>query len=161
MINASWLPRSPGLGFSARKGICLNFDARSIETHFEVLRSRLGALGIVTQLTLDIEPTYDMTQWVRLGIPLDELENRLNDVFSAGYSVSAFANWLSGEAALWLKCRVDEPDLKCASGTAARHSVQPSTRYGTGSMYGAIGGRGALARTVAAFPPHGGRGNGK
>ena len=85
----------------------------------------LGALGIVTQLTLDIEPTYDMTQWVRLGIPLDELENRLNDVFSAGYSVSAFTNWLSGEAALWLKCRVDEPDLKCASGTAARHSVHP------------------------------------
>ena len=30
----------------------------------------LGALGIVTQLTLDIEPAYEMSQQVHLGVPL-------------------------------------------------------------------------------------------
>ena len=85
----------------------------------------LGALGIVTRLTLDIEPTYEMTQWVHLGVPLDELEDRLDDVFSAGYSVSAFTDWFSGEAALWLKYRVDEPAVKCTTGTPARHPVHP------------------------------------
>jgi alditol oxidase len=85
----------------------------------------LGALGIVTQLTLDIEPAYDMTQWVHLGIPLDDLQDRLDDIFSAGYSVSAFTDWLSGEAAVWLKCRVDEPESECTIGTPARRTVHP------------------------------------
>ena len=31
----------------------------------------LGALGIVTHLTLDIEPAYEMSQQVHLGVPLD------------------------------------------------------------------------------------------
>jgi xylitol oxidase len=85
----------------------------------------LGALGIVTQLKLDIEPAYDMTQWVHLGIPLDEVGDRLDDVFNAGYSVSAFTDWLSGEAAVWVKCRVDEPRSKWAAGRPADDAVHP------------------------------------
>ena len=32
----------------------------------------LGALGIVVRLTLDVEPAYEMSQRVHLGVPLDD-----------------------------------------------------------------------------------------
>ncbi len=49
----------------------------------------LGALGIVTHVVLDIEPTYEMSQWVFEDAPLDL------DLFSEGYSVSLFTDWRS------------------------------------------------------------------
>ena len=85
----------------------------------------LGALGIVTHLTLDIEPAYEMSQQVNLGVPLDELEDRLDDVFGAGYSVSAFTDWHSGHASVWVKCRIGLPASKWAAGRPAQHGVHP------------------------------------
>src|SRR5690606_5549876 len=35
----------------------------------------LGALGVVTQVTLDLLPTFDMSQVVYLDLPISELEN--------------------------------------------------------------------------------------
>ena len=53
----------------------------------------LGALGIVTELTLDIEPEYEMSQLAYLGVPLQLLEDGLDEIFHAGYSVSPFTDW--------------------------------------------------------------------
>jgi xylitol oxidase len=88
----------------------------------------LGALGIVTELTLDIEPAFEMSQRVHLGVTLDELRDRLNDVFGAGYSVSAFTNWYDGEASVWVKRRVDRPLVELTAGRNARHNVHPVPR---------------------------------
>ena len=85
----------------------------------------LGALGIVTQLTLDIEPAYEMSQRVYLGVPLDEIYDRLDDVFSAGYSVSVFTDWCSGEVSVWVKQRADQPVSKWTAGRQAQHRVHP------------------------------------
>ena len=85
----------------------------------------LGALGIVTQLTLDIEPAYEISQQVNLGVPLDDIEDGLDDVFGAGYSVSAFTDWYSGEASVWVKRRVDQPASKWSAGRPAHHAVHP------------------------------------
>ncbi len=85
----------------------------------------LGALGIVTQLTLDIEPTYEMKQHVLLGVPLQVVEDRLDDVFRAGYSVSAFTDWHSGEASVLVKCRTDHAVLTWAGGKLADHTIHP------------------------------------
>ncbi|MGW0836138.1 FAD-binding protein [Streptomyces prunicolor] len=85
----------------------------------------LGALGIVTRLTLDVEPSYEMTQRVRQGVPLDEVTNRLDDVFGAAYSVSVFTDWRGGEAAVWLKSRSDRPGSGWIGGQAAPHPVNP------------------------------------
>lgn len=85
----------------------------------------LGALGIVTQLTLDIEPAYEMSQRVHLSVPLEELRDRTDDVFSAGYSVSAFTDWCSGEASVWVKQRVDRPVSQWTVGRQAQQSVHP------------------------------------
>jgi len=85
----------------------------------------LGALGIVTHLTLDIEPAYEMSQQVHLGVPLQVLEDRMDDVFSAGYSVSAFTNWESGEANVWVKGRTDHPGSGWSAGNSALRQVHP------------------------------------
>ena len=85
----------------------------------------LGALGIVTQLTLDIEPAYEMSQQVHLGVPLHEIEDGLEDLFSAAYSVSAFTDWCSGKASVWVKRRTDQLALKWTAGKPALHAVHP------------------------------------
>jgi xylitol oxidase len=88
----------------------------------------LGALGIVTQLTLDIEPTYNMTQRVYLDVPLYEIQDRIDDVFSAGYSVSVFTNWHSSQASVWVKRRVDQPLSSWTALRQAHHAVHPVPR---------------------------------
>jgi alditol oxidase len=85
----------------------------------------LGALGIMTRITLDIEPTYDMSQTVYVDIPLDEIHDRLDDVFAAGRSVSVFTDWHSGQARVWVKRRVDQPGRTWTAPTRARHRLHP------------------------------------
>ncbi|MYU11286.1 FAD-binding protein [Streptomyces sp. SID8361] len=70
----------------------------------------LGGLGVVTAMTLDIEPTFDVAQWLWTGLPLDRLDDSFEEIFGAAYSVSVFTDWRSGEGVVWLKCRTDLPD---------------------------------------------------
>ena len=46
-------------------------------------------------------------------------------MFGAGYSVSTFTDWHSGEASVWVKRRVDHPVLKWSAGRPAQHTVHP------------------------------------
>jgi alditol oxidase len=69
----------------------------------------LGSLGIVTHITLDVEPTYEMTQVVYRGLNFKELEHNFEAIMNAGYSVSLFTNWRHHEAwEVWIKRRVDQ-----------------------------------------------------
>jgi alditol oxidase len=85
----------------------------------------LGALGIVVRLTLDVEPAYEMSQRVHLGVPLGALHEQLDAVFSAGSSVSAFTDWRSGKASVWVKQRVDQPVSNWTAGRQAARGVHP------------------------------------
>ena len=68
----------------------------------------LGALGIVTSLTLDVEPTYQVEQVVYQDLPFAELEHNLDAIFASGYSVSLFTDWQNHRATqVWIKRRVD------------------------------------------------------
>jgi alditol oxidase len=68
----------------------------------------LGCMGVVTSLTLNLVPTYQIAQNVYLDLPFNELEHHLTDIFSAGYSVSIFTDWQNHRATeLWLKRRVE------------------------------------------------------
>jgi alditol oxidase len=80
-------------------------DWRRGDAGFDGVVVALGALGVVTRLTLDIEPAFEVSQHVYLDVGLDEVAGRLDDVFGAGYSVSAFTDWRSGAAAVWVKQR--------------------------------------------------------
>jgi alditol oxidase len=78
----------------------------------------LGALGVVTEVVLELVPTFDVAQHVYVGLPLDALAAQPATIFSAAYSVSVFTNWRSGSADVWVKQRTDatpEPALEPSS----------------------------------------------
>ena len=68
----------------------------------------LGALGVVTKVTLDLLPTFLVSQVVYENLSLAVLENHLDDIFSSGYSVSLFTDWQNHRATqVWIKRRVE------------------------------------------------------
>ncbi|MBD0838500.1 FAD-binding protein [Streptomyces sp. TRM68416] len=68
----------------------------------------LGALGVVTALTLDLEPAFEVEQHVFTELPLERLE--FETVARAAYSVSLFTDWRApGFRQVWLKRRTDQP----------------------------------------------------
>lgn len=68
-----------------------------------------GALGVITKITLDIQPTYDVRQDVYLNLPLSALEGRFDEVMSTAYSVSLFTDWQSERfTQVWLKQRLTD-----------------------------------------------------
>ncbi|MCU1420543.1 MAG: FAD-binding protein [Microbacteriaceae bacterium] len=66
----------------------------------------LGALGVVTRLTLAIEPTFDVAQTVFLGLDWDTVSRRFDEIMGAAYSVSLFTDWSDrGVQQVWVKSR--------------------------------------------------------
>jgi xylitol oxidase len=70
----------------------------------------LGALGVVTRLTLGVEPAYEVRQDVWLDAPLATVVDQLADIMSSGYSVSLFTDWSRPDLIdkIWVKSRGDE-----------------------------------------------------
>ncbi len=67
----------------------------------------LGALGVLTRVTLDLQPTYQVAQSVYRDLSFDQLEHHFDDIFGAGYSVSLFTDWQSHRATqVWIKRRL-------------------------------------------------------
>lgn len=64
----------------------------------------LGALGVVTRVTLDVLPAFSVAQAVYPGVPWDAVLDDLDGVFGRGYSVSLFTDW-TGDALrqVWVK----------------------------------------------------------
>ena len=68
----------------------------------------LGALGVVTKLTLDLQPAFHIRQDVFRDLPLAELENHFDEIMSSGYSVSIFTAWQSDTIEqVWIKSTVE------------------------------------------------------
>ncbi|WP_203732614.1 FAD-binding protein [Paractinoplanes durhamensis] len=64
----------------------------------------LGAPGIVTALTLDVVPTFELRQYVYDTVPRASIEASLPEMLADGYSVSLFTDWTSLDANMgWLK----------------------------------------------------------
>ncbi|MGY2894386.1 D-arabinono-1,4-lactone oxidase [Deinococcus sp. UYEF24] len=74
---------------------------------FEGMVVALGALGAVTQLTLAVEPSYQVRQDVYEHLSVDQVAARFGEVMAAGDSVSLFTRWQDARFdTLWLKRRV-------------------------------------------------------
>lgn len=85
-------------------------DVRRGDADFAGAVVSIGALGAVIEVTLDIQPTFDVRQRVFGGLPWDALAEHFDDIFSSAYSVSLFTLWDEDAVSLaWLKERVDEP----------------------------------------------------
>ena len=87
----------------------------------------LGALGVVTKLTLDLRPAFHVRQDVFRGLPLTALEAHFDEVMSSGYSVSIFTAWQTDTVEqVWVKSAV-EPGAAFAARDALFGAV-PATR---------------------------------
>jgi xylitol oxidase len=53
----------------------------------------LGALGVVTSLTLETVPEFELRQYVFEGVPWELAESELPALLSYGYSTSLFLSW--------------------------------------------------------------------
>ncbi len=71
----------------------------------------LGALGIVTALTLDTVPAFDIRQYVYEGLPCEQVAEHFDEIMSSAYSVSLFTDWRRPRVRqAWLKRRADTVD---------------------------------------------------
>lgn len=67
----------------------------------------LGALGVITKVTLDVQPTFQMRQDVYENLPIAQLKDNFEAIVSSGYSVSLFTDWQKNRVnEVWIKRRV-------------------------------------------------------
>lgn len=86
----------------------------------------LGALGVVVSVSLDIEPTYYVSQHVYDNLPLCVLSEHFDEVFASGYSVSLFTTWRGPLAdQMWVKQRVTEQGVSPGQHFGARLADGP------------------------------------
>jgi len=69
----------------------------------------LGALGVITKVTLDIQPTFLIRQYVYVNMPLAEMKDHFDAIQSSAYSVSLFTDWQNQRInEIWIKSRMEE-----------------------------------------------------
>ncbi|MBA2809902.1 FAD-binding protein [Streptomyces sp. KM273126] len=84
----------------------------------------LGALGVVTALTLDLEPAFEVSQHVYVDLPLAGLDHAA--VAATAYSVSLFTDWREPRFNhVWVKRRTDEPPVDFPWAPPATAAVHP------------------------------------
>jgi xylitol oxidase len=68
----------------------------------------LGALGAITKVTLDLQPTFMMKQYVYEHLPLSQMKDHFDAIEGSAYSVSLFTDWQNQQInEVWLKSRVE------------------------------------------------------
>jgi xylitol oxidase len=93
----------------------MNFDGAVVS---------LGALGVVTRVTLDVQPAYELRQRVFEGLSWDAFAEHFDAVMGAGYSVSAFTRFGPAVDAVWVKAKQDVETLFDATpATVERHPI--------------------------------------
>jgi alditol oxidase len=68
----------------------------------------LGGLGVTTKITLDLQPTFMVKQYVYENLPLSEMQEHFDAIEASGYSVSLFTDWQKKRVnEVWIKSRVE------------------------------------------------------
>ncbi len=69
----------------------------------------LGGIGVITKLTLSVQPTFMIRQDVYENLSLLQLEHHFDEIMSSGYSVSLFTDWRNKNfSEVWIKSRMDQ-----------------------------------------------------
>ncbi len=86
----------------------------------------LGALGIVTTLTLDVEPAFDVRQDVWTDLPYAAVADHFDEITASGYSVSLFTDFSdAGFAQAWVKSRTAEAPTEFFGARPATKQLHP------------------------------------
>lgn len=112
-------------------GETITFSREKDSEQFHGAVVNLGGLGVITQMTLKIQPTYQISQYVYENLPMSQLEHHFDEIMSAGYSVSLFTEWRDRNMTeVWIKSRVGEdPSFgqrhELFGATAAKKDLHP------------------------------------
>ena len=100
-----------GLEIVTADGGTLKLSRAKDGERFKAAVVGLGSLGVVTRVTLDVQPTYQVAQSVYEKLSLDHLKAHLDEIFSSGYSVSVFTDWQNHQGTqVWIKRRLAPGD---------------------------------------------------
>jgi xylitol oxidase len=77
----------------------------------------LGALGVITSVTLNLQPTFQMRQYVYENLPLRQMQDHFDAIQDSAYSVSLFTDWQ--------KQRINEVWLKSRGGPEPGYGPEP------------------------------------
>jgi xylitol oxidase len=108
VTNGNLATAVTGLELVIADGTIVSFSKARDEEQLHAAVVGLGALGVVTKVTLAIQPTFAMRQYVFEDLPLSQATEHFDAIMSAGYSVSLFTDWQRDRInEVWVKSRVD------------------------------------------------------
>ncbi|MDO1449444.1 FAD-binding protein [Rhodocytophaga aerolata] len=110
LTNGNLATAIVGLEMVSADGTVHKFSKEKDTEKFNGVVVGLGALGIVTSVTLAIQPTFEVQQYVFESLPMQELTANFEAIMGAGYSVSLFTDWRNNSMnEVWIKSRQDQP----------------------------------------------------
>lgn len=120
-----------GLEFIDAHGDLVTLTRENDGDLFNGVSVHLGGLGLITKVTLDLVPSFDVRQHVYLDLPLSAVRDHFDEIMGSGYSVSLFTDYQGGTVnQVWRKQTVEdsvreaEPDFFGA--TPADQKMHPA-----------------------------------
>ncbi len=96
----------------------------------------LGALGVISRISLDIEPAYTMRQYVYENLPLEQMRDHFDEIEATAYSVSLLTDWRNKCLnQVWIKTRTGENQKTFAApeeffgAKAAKRNLHPIAEF--------------------------------
>ena len=116
----------------------------------------LGALGIITKVTLDVQKSFQVRQDLFQDLPLQQLKEHFEDIMSSGYSVSLFTDWQNEIISqVWVKRKIeaDTKDMGAAffGAKAATKNLHPITALSSENCTDQMGVAGAWYERLPHF----------
>src|SRR5882724_3856261 len=97
------------LEFVTASGDLLKLSRQDDGEKFSAAVVSLGALGVITKVTLQIQPAYMMRQYVYENLPLAQVRDHFDAIEASAYSVSLFTDWQKNRFnELWIKSRTEK-----------------------------------------------------
>lgn len=103
---------------------------KSGDPDFNGVVVNLGALGMVTQMTLAVQPSFQVQQEIFEHLSLDQATKNFDSIFAIGYSVSFFTDYAKDINQVWIKRRLTsdqalEPLREFYDATPATRNMHP------------------------------------
>ncbi|CAN5435142.1 FAD-binding protein [soil metagenome] len=97
-----------GLEVVIADGSMVHFSKAADAEKLNAVVVGLGAIGVITKVSLEIIPTFMVRQRVFTNMPLAQVKQHFEKIVSAGYSVSLFTDWQHDNVSeVWIKSRAD------------------------------------------------------
>ena len=133
-----------GMEFVTANGEIVNLSRDKDGENFNGAVVSLGALGIITKVTLDIQKTFAVRQDLFQNLPLQSLKDHFDEILSAGYSVSLFTDWQNQNISqVWIKRRIEQGTKDLGAdffgAKAATQNLHPITKLSAENCTGQMG----------------------